>query len=260
LRLRAEPPDVQVVGYRARVDEHAALLLAEDGSVTTERLDPNTDLSYTLGERHCAGAIDGDRHFHCDNDSAPYCPEHTDIWPCARCTGDCNKPLDTCDEEHAVYLAAFAPDVIKVGVTRSWRLETRLREQGADRAAHLRTVADGRIARQVEADIAVELGDRVRVPTKISGFDQSVDTDWWASLCERYDPLATYDFEYDLPLSDRPMAETLATGTVRGTKGRVAVLENNGSVYAVDLRQLVGYELTDGGTDRDLQSSLGAFG
>ncbi|AAV45834.1 unknown [Haloarcula marismortui ATCC 43049] len=56
------------------------------------------------------------------------------------------------------------------------------------------------------------------------------------------------------------MAETLATGTVRGTKGRVAVLENNGSVYAVDLRQLVGYELTDGGTDRDLQSSLGAFG
>ncbi|MCJ0620283.1 DUF2797 domain-containing protein [Haloarcula hispanica] len=259
MRLRAESPDVQVVGYHARVDEHAALLLAEDGSVTIERLDPGTELSYTLGERHCAGAVDGDRHFHCDNDPAPYCPEHTDIWPCARCTGDCNKPLETCDEEHAVYLAAFASDTVKVGVTRSWRLETRLREQGADRAAHLRTVADGRIARQVEADIAVELGDRVRVPTKISGFDQSVDTDWWASLCERYDPLAIYDFEYDLSLSDRPMAETLATGTVRGTKGRVAVLENNSSVYAVDLRQLVGYELTDGGTDRDLQSSLGAF-
>lgn len=251
---------MQVVGYRARVDEHAALRLAEDGRVTTERLDPGTELTYALGERHCAGAVDGDDHYACDNEPAPYCPEHTDIWPCARCTGDCDKPLDTCDEEHAIYLAAFAPDTVKVGVTRSWRLETRLREQGADRAAHLRTVTDGRIARQIEADIAADLGDRVRVPTKVAGFDQSVDPDWWAALCRDYDPLSTFEFAYGLDLADRPLVETLATGTVRGTKGRVAVLENAGSVYAVDLRRLVGYELTEGGTDRDLQSSLGAFG
>jgi hypothetical protein len=38
------------------------------------------------------------------------------------------------------------------------------------------------------------------------------------------------------------------------------VLDYAGSTYAVDLRDLVGYELTDGGTERDLQSSLGAFG
>jgi len=265
---------VQVAGYRARVDDHAALLLAEDGGVSVERLDPGTELSYRLGERHCAGAVEsvtleaqgddetGDAMVHhaCETADAPYCAEHTSRWPCARCTGDCGKPIEACDEEHAVYLAAFAPDTVKVGVTRSWRLERRLREQGADRAAHLRTVADGRIARQVEADIAADLGDRVRVPTKIAGFADTVDESFWETLCAEYDPLETYDFDYGLDLADRPLAETLATGTVRGTKGRVAVFDNNGSTYAVDLRDLVGRELDDGDTERELQSSLGAFG
>ncbi|WP_324757929.1 DUF2797 domain-containing protein [Haloarcula sp. GH36] len=250
---------MQVVGYRPRDTDPAALVLAEERTVELRPLVPGTELSYTLGSRHCAGAVDGEVHYRCDNDTAPYCPEHTDRWPCARCTGDCDKPLDACEEEHAVYLAAFAPDVVKVGVTRSWRLETRLREQGADRAAHLRTVADGRIARQVEADIATDLGDRVRVPTKIDGLADSVDERWWAELLARFAPIETYDFDYGLDLADRPLAETLATGTVRGTKGRVAVLSNNGSTYAVDLRDLVGYELDEGGADRDLQSSLGAF-
>jgi hypothetical protein len=97
------------------------------------------------------------------------------------------------------------------------------------------------------------------VPTKIAGFDESVDESFWTALVSEYDPVETYAFDYGLELADRPMAETLATGTVRGTKGRVAVLQNNGSTYAVDLRSLVGYELTAEATDRDLQSSLGAF-
>jgi len=65
----------------------------------------------------------------------------------------------------------------KVGVTRLWRLETRLREQGADRAAHIRTYPDGQIAREVEAELAERdnLVDRVRVPTKLRGFGRSVD-------------------------------------------------------------------------------------
>ena len=250
---------MQIVGYQSRVDTPAALLVATDGTVAVEQLDPGTTLSYTLGERRCAGAVDGEVHHRCPNDDAPYCPEHTSRWPCARCTGDCHKPIEACDEEHAVYLAAFAPNIVKVGVTRSWRLSTRLREQGADRAAHLRTVADGRIARQIEADIAADLGDRVRVPTKISGFAATVDDGFWTGLLERFSSIETFSFDYGLELSERPIAETLATGTVRGTKGRVAVLDNNGSTYAVDLRDLVGYEVTDGGTDRELQSSLGAF-
>jgi len=145
-------------------------------------------------------------------------------------------------------------------VTRSWRLETRLREQGADRGAHLQTVQNGRIARQIEADIAADVGDRVRVRTKMQGLHESVDTAAWGSLRDSFDPLATYSFDYQIGLSDRPVRETLLTGTVRGTQGRVLVLDTNGTTYAVDMRELVGYELRPHRTDRQLQSNLDAFG
>ena len=58
---------------------------------------------------------------------------------------------------------------------------------------------------------------------------------------------------------ERQVAETLASGRVRGTKGRVLILERDGTTYAVDLRDLVGHEVTPGAPDRSLQSSLGAF-
>ncbi len=253
---------VQVVGYETAAGgetDQAALVIATDGTVSREPLGPGHDLSYALGERHCAGTVEGDRHVACSRSKAPYCEQHTSRWACARCRGDCDLPLESCREEHAVYLAAFAPATFKVGVTRSWRLETRLREQGADRAAHLRTVADGRIARQIEADIAATVGDRVRVPAKVRGLHRSVDEEAWESLLGGFDPLATYSFEYGLALADRPMAETLATGTVRGTQGRVLVLDREGGTYAVDMRDLVGYELRAGEPDRNLQSSLAAF-
>lgn len=252
---------MQLVGYETAAgdEDHAALLVAREGTLSAEPLAPGTELSYTLRGRHCAGAVDDANHTPCSRESAPYCDQHTSRWACARCTGECELPLPSCREEHAVYLAAFALATFKVGVTRSWRLETRLREQGSDRAAHLRTVADGRVARQIEAEIATDVGDRVRVPTKRQGLHRRVDEDAWQSLLVDFDPLATYSFEYGLDLAERPVAETLATGTVRGTQGRVVVLETNGSTYAVDMRDLVGYDIESGGTDRQLQSSLGAF-
>ena len=253
---------VQVVGYETAPGgdaEHAGLLLASDGAVTRESLEPGTELRYRLERRHCAGDVTKGRHTPCDEEAAPYCDRHTGRWACARCTGDCDLPLPSCREEHAVYLAAFAPATFKVGVTRSWRLDTRLREQGADRAAHLRTVEDGRIARQIEAEIAADVGDRVRVPAKIRGLHLPVDEDAWAALLAAHDHRETFRFEYGLDLAERPMAETLASGTVRGTKGRVLVLDRAGSSYAVDLRDLLGYELADGGTERALQSSFAAF-
>ena len=250
---------VQVVGYVSRTDEPAAILIAEDGAVRRESLEPGDELAYSLGSRHCAGTID-DVHAACDAEKAPYCDVHTSRWPCARCTGNCDMPIDNCHEEHAIYLAAFAPDVFKVGVTKSWRLDRRLREQGADRAAHLRTVANGRVAREIEAEIATEIGDRVRVPTKVRGFHETVDEEAWADVLDDREVVETYDFDYGLGLRDRPMPETIATGTVVGAKGRVLVLENGGSTYAVDLRDLVGFDLVAEGSDRDLQSSLGAFG
>jgi hypothetical protein len=254
---------VQIVGYDAG---ESGLLLSDapdgsgDAAVEYVPLDPGIDLDYRLGDRRCAGVLTGDGHRPCDAADAPYCPAHDSTWVCARCTGTCLKDEMDCFDDHAVYLAAFAPDTFKVGVTKAWRLETRLREQGADRGAHVRTVENGRIAREIEAGLAETIPDRVRIPAKRAGLGRSVDGAAWMTLLDDFDPIETFAFDYGLGLSERPVAETLATGRVRGTKGRLLVLDHGGSTYAVDLRDLVGYEVRDGGTDRPLQSSLDAFG
>jgi len=250
---------VQVVGYERDVGAGASLLLAAEGRMRAESLDPGTDLAYALGERHCAGVVAADGHRPCSAPRAPHCDAHDDTWVCARCTGSCLKAEMDCHQRHAVYLAAFAPATFKVGVTRLERLETRLREQGADRAAHVLTLPDGRVAREREAEIAETVGDRVRIAEKVRGLGRAVDETAWERLLADYDPHERFAFDHGLDLADRPVPETMATGTVVGTKGRLLVLERDGSTYAVDMRDLVGHELVEGADERDLQASLGAF-
>lgn len=230
-----------------------ALRLASDGRLSRQPLAPGVDLAYALGERHCAGRIDyeSERHERCENPRAPYCPDHTVPW-------SVQSNADS-TEEHAVYLAAFAPDAFKVGVTRSWRLETRLREQGADRAAHIHTVSDGRIARDLEAEIARTVGDQVRVATKMAGLHETVDETAWEALLDDYRVVERFAFDYGVDLDARPVAETLLTGTVRATKGRILLLARDGTTYGVDVRDLLGCELREGADARHLQTSLGGF-
>jgi hypothetical protein len=248
---------MQFVGYDVA---DGGLRLSRDGEVEFVDLTPGTELAYTLDQRRCAGTLHDGEHISCDADAAPYCDQHSHVWVCARCTGDCLKDEMDCFDDHAVYLAAFAPDTFKVGVTKEWRLETRLTEQGADRAAHIRTVDDGRAARRIEAGIAERLRDRVRVPTKRAGLHRTVDDGAWQALLAEFDPIETFSFDYGFDLAEKPMAETMATGTVRGVQGRLLVLDRGGSTYAVDMRSLVGYEVTEGVEEREMQSSLGAFG
>lgn len=240
--------------------EPPALLVAEEGDVRRERLPTGHDLAYTLGRRRCAGVLRDGTHRDCPMERAPYCEVHGDDWPCARCSGECEKPIDACEREHAIYLAGFAPAHFKVGVTRLERLPVRLREQGADFAAHVRSVSDGRIARRIEREIAEELPDRVRIDRKVAGLPHRFDLDAWWALLGDFDVIRSFEFDYGLGLDSRPIREVLATGTVRGSKGRLLVLDRGGATYAVDLRDLLGYELEPGETARDLQVSLGSFG
>ena len=254
---------MQIVGYDTGVSgtKAAALLIARDGVVEREPLSAGRVLGYALGERRCAGVTDGSEHVSCERRQAPYCEHHDSTWICARCTGTCLKAEMDCHQEHAIYLAAFAPKTFKIGVTRRSNPAVRLREQGADRGATVRRVANGRIARELEAEIArsTPVPDSVRVPKKIDGMGRSVDTSPWERLLDEFEVERTYEFDYGLDLDSAPIAETLAAGTVRGTKGRVLVVERDGGVFAVDMRSLVGYELRDGPEARELQSSLASF-
>lgn len=265
---------MQIVGYETGIEalrydpmdgrtgelRPATLQLADVDEVRDLELTPGVELAYTLSERHCAGTFDGERHRPCPLAEAPYCDVHASTWPCARCTGQCDRPIEACKEEHAVYLAAFAPSTFKVGVTRLHRLSARLREQGADRAAHVHSVSDGRIARRLEREIAAGMPDRVPTELKVDGLGDNLDREAWRDLLEDFEPIEEFSFDYGLDLADRPVVETLLTGTVIGTKGRLLVVELAGGTYAVDLRDLVGHDLETGRPDRDLQASLGAFG
>jgi hypothetical protein len=255
---------VQVVGYDTGVGAAAepALYVARDGAVDREPLPRGRELAYTLGERRCAGELSGTDHHACDDPTAPYCGTHDSTWICAKCTGTCLKAEMDCLTEHAVYLAAFAPATFKVGVTTRPRLETRLREQGADRGARVYTVANGRIAREVEADLAesVPVPDAVRADAKVEGMARDVDDTAWERLLEGFDVQGRHRFDYGLDLGAAPVADTVASGTVRGTKGRLLVLDRAGGTVAVDMRDLLGHELREGVSSRDVQSSLGAFG
>ncbi|QLK25571.1 DUF2797 domain-containing protein [Natrinema zhouii] len=252
---------MQLVGYHSSGNGSALVVSDADGELDHRPLEAGEDLAYSLGDRHCAGTIDEEgTHVACDQPSAPYCEYHTSTWVCARCTGTCLKDEMDCYEEHAVYIAAFAPDTFKVGVTKHRRLETRLREQGADRAAHIHTVSNGRIAREIEAEIAQRLVDRVRTPAKVASLAATVDEAAWADVLAEFDVLERFDFDYGIDLEARPVRETIASGTVVGVKGRLVVLANGGTTYAVDMRDLVGHDLKEGPSNRDLQSSLGSFG
>lgn len=264
---------MQIVGYETGVDRleytpqdgvegevtPASLLLADNGRIHRQPLPRGTDLEYGLDDRHCAGHIHDDSHESCDAADAPECPDHTTEWPCARCTGACDKPIPACDEEHAVYIAAFAPAHFKVGVTRLWRLPARLHEQGADHAAHVHTVSDGRIARRIERELTDTIPDRVAIDAKIDGLHQTLDHTAWHTLLDDFAVIDTIPLEYEFDLDTRPVVETLATGTVLGTKGRLLILAHAGGTYAVDLRDLVGYDITEGEPVRDIQSNLGVF-
>jgi hypothetical protein len=255
---------VQVVGYDTGVGDggEPALYVARDDVVDREPLSRGRDLAFTLGERRCAGALDGTDHHACGNPTAPYCEAHDSTWICAKCTGTCLKPEMDCHTDHAVYLAAFPPATFKVGVTKRPRLLTRLREQGADRGARIYTVTNGRIAREIEADLvqSVPVPDAVRVDAKIRGMARGVDTAAWERVLDGFDVQGRHRFDYGLDLAAAPVADTVASGTVRGTKGRVLVLDRAGGTVAVDMRELVGYELLEGASSRDVQSSLGAYG
>ncbi|MDF9745161.1 DUF2797 domain-containing protein [Natrinema salsiterrestre] len=250
---------MQLVGYHPS-GRGSALLVSDGGDVEARPLESGDELAYSLGDRHCAGTVDDGEHVPCDRESTPYCDFHTSTWVCARCTGTCLKDEMDCHEEHAVYVAAFAPDTFKVGVTKRRRLETRLREQGADRGAHVHTVSNGRIARELEAEIATRLVDRVRTGPKVASLAAAVDGDAWESALAEFDVIDRYEFDYGIDLEARPVRETMASGTVVGVKGRLLVLANGGTIYAVDMRDLVGYDLETGATSRTLQSSLGSFG
>tara|TARA_A100001037_G_scaffold306560_1_gene352683 strand:- start:8095 stop:8898 length:804 start_codon:yes stop_codon:yes gene_type:complete len=264
---------VQIVGFESGLEgieydlvegtssepEAPHLIIANRGELERIRLNRGETIRYKLLERSCAGEIENGKHQACGERKAPYCTTHINDWLCARCTGNCDLPLPTCKQVHAVYIAGFPPSTFKVGVTRMSRLITRLKEQGARKAAHIETVSNGRTARQIERGIADKIKDRVISKEKINGIGQYVNEEEWEKIIENYKTVKTFDLEYGFELEYPPIPTVMLSGEIVGVEGRFLVLKVSNDNYAVDLRDLIGYEIEQdkGSGEMSLQASLG---
>jgi hypothetical protein len=204
------------------------------------------NLSLGVGRRTCIGKWQAGVYHPCDSVEVPTCGSCREFNACAICTGTCLKDEKTCLEEHAVYIAMFRPDIFKIGVTKASRLTDRLREQGADVAAVADYISDGELARRRERELQKRYGinGTVRHSQKMH-VDTELDWTAWEAMKAKMDVHDEIKLRYfDLPLWMRPLpVKDMLLGRVIGVKGRLVVLEKDGTLYGFDLNHILGAEI-----------------
>jgi hypothetical protein len=250
---------MRIIGY-SPIDK--TLILAPD--LTEFGISEN--ISLVLKKRGCAGHWEGDKYMPCDSDEAPFCVKCSGTPdPCITCRGECQKPEKACNVEHSVYLAIFAPGLVKVGVSKTRRLETRLMEQGADMGLEVARFPDGELARRRERSLASTYPDRVAFESKVDGISQGVNGETLQMIYRRYDAGHIMRFDYFRekpwmkPIVLMPHENMAISGRVLGIKGQVLVLAKGCTLYALNLDGLVGYEVEAGKGLVNLQTSLLEF-
>jgi hypothetical protein len=247
---------MKIIGYSP---VNRALLMAPD----LNEVDISESISLVLKKRGCAGQWKKGKYYPCDSEEAPFCPKcRGPPDPCVTCRGECQKPAKTCNVEHSVYLAVFSPGLVKVGVSKTRRLETRLMEQGADMGVEVARFPDGELARQRERSLAAAYPDRVTFESKVDGISQNVKGETLQALFRRYDAARIMRFTYFReapamkPIVIVPHENMALAGRVLGIKGQVLVIEKGSTLYALNLDGLVGYEVAEGKGTISLQTSL----
>jgi hypothetical protein len=248
---------VRIIGYSS-LDK--ALIL----SPGPQALDISGEVALTLGKRGCIGRWEGERHVSCDSDVAPACDRCGGAVadPCVMCRGECRKPGKTCLEQHSVYLAVFSPGAVKVGVSKARRLEARLAEQGAAAGLEIARLPDGEAARRMEASLRPQYQDRMAFEDKLAGGPVE---DTVGALRERHGVLRELRFRHFprdpwmSPIVIRPREGMSVGGRTFGVRGQALVLEKLGSLYAINLDGLAGYDVVLKKGRQSLQSSLHTY-
>ena len=137
-----------------------------DGKIERHELfGQDLSLEFDFSVKYCTGWVDF------ENRCSQICPDHATVdgkyENCLKCRDKTGfnpafynaSSVSTQQEKinqnpHFVYLAYFAPNVIKVGISQEERGIRRLLEQGARLAIKLETFSSALIARQYEAKIS----------------------------------------------------------------------------------------------------------
>ena len=230
-------------------------------------------LEFDFSTKYCTGWVDFENH--CSQicpDSATVDGKYENCLKCRDRTGF-NPAFYNADSvstqqekinqnPHFVYLAYFAPGVIKVGISQEERGIRRLLEQGARVALKLETFASALIARQYEAKIASLSGimETVAVSKKLGLIKQPLNTtaaeqtladalvriqqklgldfpNQTPIMCEDYFQTASVDLTRVILMKDKSQL----VGHVLSVIGSIAITEYDGNLLGYNLKKYIGY-------------------
>lgn len=246
-------------------------------------------LEFDFSTKYCTGWVDFDNH--CSQicpDSATVDGKYENCLKCRDRTGFnpafYNADSVSAQQEkinqnpHFVYLAYFAPGVIKVGISQEKRGIRRLLEQGARLALKLETFTSALIARQYEAKIARLDGvvetmpihkklelikqpfDRAdgeeKLRQKLLEIEQKIGVSFPKSElipCEDYFHTAGVDLTRVVLMKD----QNQLAGRVRSIIGPILIADYDGQLLAYNVKKFIGYQAqaVDGAINIELPST-----
>lgn len=272
--LRALPHDflLRSVGFNS--DNKPIITTQVDDTLNAhELLGRHLSLSFDMSVRYCTGWFDMEQR------QAYACPERACVEgkferciTCRNKTGfnpafyyakTVSKQQEIINQHpHFVYLAYFAPGLVKVGISQEVRGIRRLLEQGARVALKLDTFPTAAIARQYEAKISHLDGvvEHVIHSRKIASltepFDEVAAMNELQAVKERIERAinvtfgsaeiirtAAYFHSTDLNLENVLIMKNESTilGTVHACIGSDTILEHGERLLAYNLKAYVGY-------------------
>ena len=239
----------------------------------------DTQLNMSFGKRRCTGFFSDGKYSICPSQAqveggynCASCRIRDIFFLCMQCDGsECinQKRREACKEEsYFVYLVSFG-SLIKVGISNEFRFMERMIEQGADIAAKIARVKDGKTVREIETGIMKYLGiiDRITGPTKNNNlFSKPNESMKRLSACltmlreskfkEFLIEPEIYDLRKHYRLHNVPFPPSLMSikdgsslsGTVVAAKGNILVLNSAHNFYSVNAHELIGRTVTTGDT------------
>ena len=261
-----------------------------DGKIERHELfGQDLSLEFDFSVKYCTGWVDF------ENRCSQICPDHATVdgkyENCLKCRDKTGfnpafynaSSVSTQQEKinqnpHFVYLAYFAPNVIKVGISQEERGIRRLLEQGARLAVKLETFSSALIARQYEAKISKLDGIAETLPVhkkmelikqafnradgerelrqKLLEIDQKIGVSFPKSElipCEDYFQTAGIDLSRIVLMKDY----SKLVGRVRSVIGSIVITDYDGQLLAYNIKKLIGYraQKVDGVIDIEIPST-----
>ena len=243
-------------------------------------------LKFDFSVKYCAGWVDF------ENRCSQICPDHATVDEkyenCLKCRDKTgfnpafyNASSVSVQQEkinqnpHFVYLAYFAPNVIKVGISQEERGIRRLLEQGARLAIKLETFSSALIARQYEAKISKLDGIAETLPVykklelikqpfdraagerelrqKLLEIEQKIGVSFPKSElipCEDYFQTAGVDLPRVVLMKDCSQL----VGHVCSVIGSIIITDYGGQLLAYNIKKLIGYRAQK--VDREIELDL----